>query len=216
MQVQLRLEPTIGSDREAPTFRAFVRSQNGKDMLLSTIQGQGCELRLDGVTYQYPSFLTGVAYKNVKLWKYGLPIQLDGQWTTAGGKKHLELTPGKHTVQFAWAGYHPGPVTDGLAPPDRTRPVLLVSNPVEFEMPGLSAPTNPAADRPAPQRHPKSHRMGAVSNECFTMSPKVESAASIWTPDAFLTRRICERSLRRKISREPGNCLPRGWMRWFR
>lgn len=46
VQVQLRLEPTIGSDREAPTFRAFVRSQNGKDMLLSTIQGQGCELRL--------------------------------------------------------------------------------------------------------------------------------------------------------------------------
>jgi hypothetical protein len=141
VQVRLRTEMTKWSMRETPTFRADVRAQGDHDVLLATVEGLGCELHFDGVKYRHPTNLTGVAYHNIKAWEHGFTFALHKQWTTIEGNKPLTLTPGKHTVRFGWAGYHPTTVNGGMIP-DETHPVLLLSNPVEIEI--LAADAKPA------------------------------------------------------------------------
>jgi len=141
VQVRLRAEKPTWGMGETPKFRADVRSQGDQDLLLATVEGLGCELHFDGVKYRHPTDLTGVAYHNIKAWEHGFRFALHKQWTTIEGNKPLTLTPGKHTVRFAWAGCHYTTVDGGMVP-DETRPVLLVSNPVEIEI--LAADAKPA------------------------------------------------------------------------
>ena len=79
---------------------------------------------------------TGAAYRDRKNWiklsddGYDLRLVLDDQWRSIQGDKPLKLTNGKHVVRYRWAGNYPE--SGKPLQPDKDRPVLAWSNPVDI------------------------------------------------------------------------------------
>jgi beta-lactamase regulating signal transducer with metallopeptidase domain len=139
--VQCRIQPDrkTWNAGETPTCRAFVRHQGRIEVWLSRVQVPESGLEVDGVWYRHPQErIRGAAYQRSSFWEKNpgaFQFSLDKEWVAAEGGQPLALSPGKHTVRYARAGFHAF-YRRTISPTlyDEQRPVRLVSNPVEIEI----------------------------------------------------------------------------------
>ena len=150
VQVRLRADKREWKAGETPKLIIDVRHQGDQKLVVRTVLDAVDELQVDGQSYRHPpEDLTGVLWQplnpgDTRL--HALTVTIDKEWLAVAGKKPLALAPGKHSVRFAWQGYHQQ--QDKQTPfPDEAQPVRLVSNAVEIEI--LPAEAKPADAKPA-------------------------------------------------------------------
>ncbi|MHC4477193.1 MAG: LamG domain-containing protein [Planctomycetota bacterium] len=132
---------------EIPTFKADVQDLPIAELELASVPSLGCQVELDGSWYRW----SGLEWIHAghdqcdRMAKYGrfLPLSLaEGLWLSITSGAPLKLTPGKHTVRLAWAGF--------WKTPRQERTVRLLSNPVQIEILG---PEGPAEKSTPPDEH---------------------------------------------------------------
>jgi beta-lactamase regulating signal transducer with metallopeptidase domain len=163
VQVRLRADKVQWKASETPKLIIDVRHQGDQKLVVRTVLDAVDELQVDGQSYRHPpENLAGVLWQplnpgDTRL--HALTVTIDKEWLAVAGKKPLALAPGKHSVRFAWQGYHQQ--QDKQTPfPDEAQPVRLVSNAVEIEIlpsaptsgPGLDDATKADALSPQEQK----------------------------------------------------------------
>jgi hypothetical protein len=195
LQCFLRSDKPKYKADDIPIFKADVKGLRANELWLASVPSLGCRLEVDGTSYQWsgpewirPRGVIGSTYTRsdwIAKYKSFLRLPLaEWLWLSAAGGASLNLTPGKHTVRLAWAGY--------WKTPRQERPVKLLSNPVQIEI----LPSRGQIKRPTPKQK---HRRQVVH------------AFHSWMRPAGLTRADRERGLRGDLTNSSDLCPNFGW-----
>jgi hypothetical protein len=139
LQCWLQADKAVWKVDEVPAFRLHVRNQGKRDLDIHTAQ-DACKLELDGAWFDWTgpvSILSGTWPAGRQYDDFEVHVTLEARW--ASGNKPIELKPGKHKVQVAYATL------------DRKQPVRVASNAVEIQ---IEVP-------PLPREQPKIDVIGA-------------------------------------------------------
>jgi len=128
VRCQLLPNKSTWQSDEKPKFKAYVQDERGRSLQLVNIPGLGCLLEVDGLWHRCarPKWVMGHSYYPSDWMTKGggyMLITMDKRyWQSVTDGKPLDMTPGKHTVRFAWAEH------------ERQGPIRLVSKPVQIEI----------------------------------------------------------------------------------
>lgn len=122
LQCWLEADKAVWQGDEVPTFRLHVRNQGKRDLEIHMAQA-ACQLEFDGAWFDW----TGPVSIPAGPWPAGrqyedfeVRVTLEARW--ASGKRTVDPGPGRHKVRVAYVTL------------DHTRPVRVVSNPVEIQI----------------------------------------------------------------------------------
>jgi len=133
--VQCGLEPEKArwAPDEAPRLTAYVRDPGKSGLWLWNPPAVGARLEIDGQWYGWGGEVVWDGPAHSSCGDRGpFVFALSRDWLKTSDKSPLKLSPGKHTVRFAYEAHRRAtgaPDTDPKEPP-----VLLISNPVEIEI----------------------------------------------------------------------------------
>lgn len=124
VQVRLRAEKKVWKSGEIPIFKAEVRNQGSRDLLVFSIK-QTSKLDFDSQLYEHKEisaksspFGPGKHYTDIR-------VSLHNRWRTTRENKGLELVPGKHIIHIT---------VSFIEAKDMRKSIRAISNPVEIEI----------------------------------------------------------------------------------
>ncbi len=133
VQCRLEAEKTRWAADEAPKLTAYVRDPGKSGLWLENPPEAGARLQIDGQWYRWGGVVEWTGPPSSPCSRRGpSAFTLTRWWQKMSDKSPLKLSPGKHSVRFAYEAHRRATGTPDTDPKEPL--VLLISNPVAIEI----------------------------------------------------------------------------------